>query len=111
MQLLTIPKAAAELGVSAQTLHRWRRDGKFEAERNVFGHWIVDLDSIPRDLVDKARALSEWRRVPTMALITRTDHAVPRRSDQSEVDWLKERLEVAMQIIDRLSSGGKPAED
>lgn len=99
-----------ELGLSSQTLHRWRRDGKLLAERNELGHWLIDLDRVDPELVASAKIMSEWRYPPGSTTIDRVPRVVTRQaSDESEVAWLKERLEVAMEIIEQLSRGDKPA--
>lgn len=112
-RLRTIPQAATELGISPQSLHRWRRDGKVSAERNELGHWIVDVDRIDPDLVEQCKVQSETRYGPGETTIERTPRAVrPRisdRPDDSERAFLREQLAKALEVIDRLS-GGRPAQ-
>jgi hypothetical protein len=108
--LRTIPQAAVELGLSSQTLHRWRRDGKLTAERNELGHWLIDLDRIDRDLVATSKTMSEWRYPPGATTIDRVPRVVRRPpADESENAFLREQLARALEMIDRLSGGKPPA--
>jgi transposase-like protein len=108
-RLRTIPQAAAELGISPQSLHRWRRDGKLEADRNEFGHWIVDLDRINPDLVSQCKIMSEMRYGPGETTIERKPRVIkPRisdRSNPSEVAFLREQLAKALDVIDGFTKG------
>lgn len=108
-RLRTIPKAAAELGLATQTLHRWRKDGKIQAERDGLAHWIIDLDKIPRELIDQAHVQSQWRWAPGETTIPRSP--LPSRHDaESENAFLREQLARALEMIDRLSGGKPPTE-
>lgn len=112
-RLRTIPRAAVELGISAQ-LHRWRRDNKIDAKRNELGHWIVDVDRIDPELVEQCKTLSETRYGPGETTIERTPRAVSPtnslRADDSEAAYLREQLAKALEVINRLSGGRPPAE-
>ncbi|MBM7614558.1 IS607 family transposase [Alkaliphilus hydrothermalis] len=44
--LLTIGKAAKEVGVSVDTLRRWERENKIKAHRTAGGHRRYDLDEV-----------------------------------------------------------------
>jgi len=65
MAELTFPKAAAELGVKDQTLHRWRKAGKIQAHQNALGYWLTDVDAIPRELVERAHSQTSQRKTQT----------------------------------------------
>lgn len=56
-ELATIGEAARFLGVSAQTLIRWERDGRIRAARTLGGHRRFDRDQL-RELREQDRRLA-----------------------------------------------------
>jgi hypothetical protein len=99
----TIPKAADELGLSRQTLARWRRDGKIAAERNELGHWMVDLDAIPRALIEDGIRKSQQRWSEDEISVARKPDAPGRNEQASETAFLRDALLRALAIIDKLT--------
>ena len=98
--MATIPYAARELGVSAQTVSRWVRAKKVPAERNELGQWLLDLDDVPRALVE----FSQFRSKARWAGNSAVERVPPEQSELvSENRYLREQLARALVIIDKLS--------
>ena len=62
MQLLSIGKAAAQLGVAVATLRRWHRQGRLApVDRTIGGHRRYERESVRAILGSEVREVREVR--------------------------------------------------
>ena len=86
MERLTVTQAAKHAAVGASTVRRWIDQGRVTAERNKFGNWEVEKES-----------LMQW--LATLPAPTHTPNNAP--ATPSEVDTLRLALQHEHEALER----------
>lgn len=101
---VSIKKAAEILGVSADTLRRWDREGKLTTSKTEGGHRRYDISSLRPDLVHKFNPL-ETRKTIAYARVSSHDQKADLVRQQQVLELFCAKNGWTYEIISDLGSG------
>ncbi len=102
-RFVPVAVAAEELGVHPDTIRRWFRHSPpfMEWRRNEDGHVLVDVNGVPKDLIERAHRLS---RVVADAAAQEVHGSGPYPELRRHLRWLEQQVEELGEHVRALTS-------